>query len=148
MCFSPYLGVGGARGGGGGGLQRVLFGFWFLGCPARAGGKVADTLSLGRAQGSSARTTPLAGRATDARWFLGGGGGAASKTVGLGSGCALGGGGAVVRVGVCARGWVGRQGTTGPAVCHSAAPCPNMFHPKAVPSWSRGLVRAAGVGSV
>ena len=136
---------------GGGGVCRAppnsWFGFWFLGRPARAGGKVADTLSLGRAQGSSARTTPLAGRATDARWFLrGGGGGGCLETVGLGSGCAW--GGLVVRVGVCARGWVGRQGTTGSAVCHGTAPCPNMFHPKAVPSWSRGLERAAGVGSV
>ena len=69
---------------------------------------MANTLSLGRAQGSSARTTPLAKRATDARWFLrGGGGGAALKTVGWGVGCAWGssvargrwGGGACV--GVC-----------------------------------------------
>ena len=61
------------------------FGFWFLGRRARAGGKIAGTLSLGRAQGSSARTTPLARRALDARWFLQVEGGV-SITVALGPG--------------------------------------------------------------
>ena len=79
--------------------------------------------------------------------FCGGGGCLENRRAGVGL-CVGGGGGAVVRVGVCVRGWVGWQSTTGSAVCHGTAPCPNMFHPKAVLTWRRGLVCAAGGGSV
>ena len=129
-------------------VRFLVFGFWGVSTCRRESGRHALPGKGVREQ----RSYNPSGREGDGCTLVsaggggGGGGGAASKTVGLGPGCAW--GGLVVRAGVCARGWVGWQGTTGSAVCHGTASCPNMFHPKAVPTWSWGLVRAAGGGPV